>query len=248
MFLNFFLNSLIFSTPFSIENSVKYFSIIGDNGLKKIETLKDTDLYDPSRAVARMESQAGYCTGFRIGESLMMTNYHCEQFKSCQDVQFQFGVETELAMDERAKYQCEKVEMSYLMLDFAIYRVRHLSGPEDYPVLSLFNGNLQPKAIHFFPSHAGTFHKLVDTTDECQLLQTDPFSYNNRMVISHTCDSMTGSSGGPLIDKKHHYVSALHWGNNQKQGYNAAIRMKDILEYIEKMKPELLDELTIVRD
>jgi hypothetical protein len=58
-------------------NSIGIDRIVGDNNLEHIEEALNTDFYEMARSVARVEMSGGYCTGFRVGEDLMMTNNHC---------------------------------------------------------------------------------------------------------------------------------------------------------------------------
>lgn len=226
-------------------------SVIGANDLEAIDLVLGTDYYEPSRAVARMEAGGGgYCTGFRVAPDLFMTNQHCSTFKTCDAVRFHLGFETALPAEKQIYFRCVAVETVFLGLDFALYRVERIASdvPDDFPILTLARYIPKNFTPLFFPAHPATGPKKIDRSAACQIMEAVPFPFYERTNIAHSCDSMSGSSGGPLISSETKSVVALHWGGvstDSPKPYNHGIPMKAVLDYIEIHAPAAFSKLTI---
>jgi subtilisin-like proprotein convertase family protein len=100
--------------------------IIGENDLEPIEDAKGTDAYDKASIVARVETRAdgdGFCTASRVADDIFLTNYHCYEYKPCEEIQFHLGYERDLTADQRVVAKCVEVLSYNLGYDYALYRV-----------------------------------------------------------------------------------------------------------------------------
>lgn len=223
-------------------------SIIQPNSLEKVTEIQNTEWYPLSLSVARVESSgAGFCTAFRVGEKLFMTNQHCSTFKPCSEIIFNLGFDPTVSVQEQVKLHCKSLHLMEKKFDVAIFEVKENLSRIDYPVVNLFDGTLFAEQAAFFASYAGTFSKSIDRSDQCRIVNPSPELKKERETISHGCDSMSGSSGAPVFDKKLHHVIALHWGGILPEvPYNQAIRMKDILDFIRTKHASTYSMLSVV--
>jgi V8-like Glu-specific endopeptidase len=227
-------------------------SIIGENNLEMIEAAIGTEYYEISRSIARMEVGSGYCTGFRIGEDLIMTNHHCMTFKPCQEVRFRFGYEKQLPRPEQVVFKCVKEEIALERLDFAIYRVEEITSSASYPVpvLSISKSAPSQGTPLIMASHAATIEKQIDRSAGCQVMEDEPYTNESRLSFGHGCDSMSGSSGAPILATNPWRIIGIHWGGRgdppRPLPYNQGIRMVDVLSYVEANAPDLVSEMRLV--
>jgi len=108
--------------------------IIGQNDLEQIEETLATDIYAKASIVARVETLAGkgFCTASKIADDLFLTNFHCYDYKPCDEIQFHLGAERELPITEQVVHKCKEVLAKDLSLDYAVFRVEVAdNGPVD---------------------------------------------------------------------------------------------------------------------
>ena len=241
------------------EADISFDSIVGTNQLEYIENALGTPEYELARSVARMEAGGGgYCSAFRIGETLIMTNYHCMVFKPCDQVSFHFAYERGLLASDSVQFKCSAVLSSLEHLDYALYRVEQVPTRSTYevPILALSDNSVAAGARLLFPSHAATMPKQIDRSTDCIVAQATPYEGELRRSVGHNCDSMSGSSGSPLIrydstPGAKGVVVGLHWGgrgDHLSLPYNQAIQAVDILEHLRSTVPEVVGELRIDRE
>jgi len=227
-------------------------SIVGENNLEMIEATIGTEYYEVARSIARMEVGSGYCTGFRIGDDLIMTNYHCMTFKPCSQVQFRFGYEKQLPRPQQVVFKCVREEIALERLDFAIYRVEEITSSPTYPVpIMSISRSAPPEGTTLtMASHAATIEKQIDRSPGCKVMEDQPYTNELRLSFGHGCDSMSGSSGAPILAMNPWRIVGIHWGGRgdppRPLPYNQGIRMVDILDYVQDSAPELISELRLV--
>lgn len=104
--------------------------IIGNNDLEPIEKTLDTDAYTKARVVSRVEMAdgTGFCTGSRVGEDLFLTNYHCFEVTSCENLRFHIGYEKDLPFGSQLVWKCAEVLAKNELYDYALYRVQYVSS------------------------------------------------------------------------------------------------------------------------
>lgn len=211
--------------------------IIGKNNLESIESALGTEEYDLARSVGRVELGDGYCTGFRIGENLVMTNHHC--LSSCSRMKVRFHYEKGIDVSEQVVASCEIIEAKNKDLDFAILRVRGLDTPQtdSIPVLPLDTRPPVKNQVLIVAGHPAARHKEIDRSASCTILSPPK---NNEVYITHGCDTESGNSGSPVLDPFHRSVVAIHWGCRE---YNHGTWMRPIMWYLRKNHALLATEL-----
>jgi V8-like Glu-specific endopeptidase len=220
-------------------NSIGPERIIGENNLEPIENAVGTVLWDYAQGVARVEMGGGLCTGFRIGETLMMTNNHC--LSSCSSTKFRFRYERAVTREQQAVFKCVSVPAKNSQLDYAIMRVELESGdPEGIPVFSLDRRPLLDDQLLFLAGHPAGRLKEMDRSEGCKV-ETPPGA--DVQNITHTCDTEGGNSGSSVLGRETGYVVGLHWGYTS---LNQATWMAHILDHVAENTPELMSELTVV--
>lgn len=222
-------------------------SVIGQNDLEDIEAVWNTVYYDMARPVARVEnlSRDGFCTGVRVGTTLMLTNYHCWEAAGCR-VRFRLGFERSLGEEEQALYNCVAVVAKAHELDFALYRVRAVYPNQiEYPVATLTKKPLVIGQELVAPGHPMLLPKQIDVSPGCRVTRAEPYVHEGVVSMQHQCDTQGGSSGSPLMDRISGHLVALHWGAAGSTGANHGVPMDQIIQRIGETDPMLLTEMLI---
>lgn len=225
-------------------------SIIDPNTLVGVNTVRDTEDYAKTQIVARVEDNygEGFCSGFRIGPDLFMTNYHCWEAYQC-DLQFHMGYETDRPEAEQGKWKCKEVLIKYEKFDFAIYRVEpigEIPTGVDFATAELSMQKLEVGLPLLVAGHPSARPKEFDLSDDCHLTLAEPIDWYDRLNIQHKCDTEGGSSGSPVIDRASGRVIGIHWGaTGGSELGNHAIPMFLLLPYVKEQLPDLYAELTV---
>ena len=190
------------------------------------------------RAVGRLDiatdKGTAHCTSFLISDTYLLTNGHCLQIEGArvQAVNFVAGYVENGVTDNTRIYSVnpEPVE---------------ISPPDDldYAILEVFGapaqdwGTLPLQAFTFDPDrHAGlpliVIGHPIDMAQhisrkECRAAARNLLS-NNR--LRHTCDTLRGNSGSPVIGEDGRKVIALHHAGDSINGVNFAVPIAAIAE------------------
>lgn len=190
------------------------------------------------RAVGRLDiatdKGTAHCTGFLISDRHLMTNGHCLMIAGAkvQAVNFVTGyVENGIVEGTRSySVNIDPIE---------------ISGPDDldYAILEVFGAPAQdwgtlPLSAFAFDSatHAGLPLIVIGhpakmaqhiSRKECRAAARKPLA-NNR--LRHTCDTLVGNSGSPVIGEDGRKVLALHHAGDSVNGMNFAVPMALIAE------------------
>lgn len=221
--------------------------IVGDDDLEPIEAAKGTALYDYARGVAKVTLSGGGCTGFRVGRDLFVTNNHCYESSTCPQTVFTLGVEKDNARELQKAFVCKEVVSRSPDLDYALYRVQPRSvqdgANDDYPIVTLKKTLPAAGSALFVAGYpCCEDFKRMDRSDGCKLVEGPNQSFPN--YISHSCDTISGSSGSSVFEKATGHVVALHWGY-MGDANNKATAMGKILEHIKTSAPAVYTELTV---
>ncbi len=213
--------------------------------------------YDPKSVFSRLGGPVGRldiltniqifpCTGFLVSPKYLVTNYHCVPgileipkvkaagVKRIDAVQFVLGY-TQEGVSESAKQftvSPHPVETNK-ELDYAILEV--LGNP------SKAFGHLQIASIE--PYQNSPLWIIGHPLGEAQRISREqcksgkPAVSNGR--LRHTCDTLPGNSGSPVIDPDSKTVIALHHAGSKRNSINYAVPFSEIL----KVSP-ILRELT----
>ncbi len=233
------------------EGPIDFQSVIHGNDLEDVGSFRGTPTYDHARSVARMENLSGdgFCTGFRVGQRLFLTNYHCWEAHHCS-VLFHLGYERGMPQGRQAWLRCTEVVDQFERLDFALYRVENyrFADDQDYPPATLTTKTLVLDAPLILPGHPVASPKAVDASVDCRLTLAVPYMHEGRESIQHQCDTEGGSSGAPLMDRENGHVVGIHWGGTDDTLSNHAIPISLILQYLAAAQPAAYAELTVAGD
>ncbi|NQV01558.1 MAG: trypsin-like peptidase domain-containing protein [Bacteroidia bacterium] len=209
----------------------------------------DRKLHDAARSVALLSfiMNGGHytCTGFMISEDLMITNEHCVPTQAvCDTTAVYFGYEynTEGFLSIGEQYYCETlVAPPVETLDFSVLRITGQPGKPDKwgslnPASHILNKNEpllmvqhpygQPKQI----SKIGCFISTPDAHGNDDSKPTD---------FGHLCDTLSGSSGSPLLSQDYRVVGLHHlgfdWTSDRWKDENRAVNISEITSEITRM-------------
>ena len=190
------------------------------------------------RAVGRLDilTDGGVfpCTAFIVSESHIVTNYHCvpgiienEQVKATriQAVQFVAGYTLEGVEEGTSVYQVnpQPIEADQ-ELDFAVLEV--FGNPSrDWGTLQIAANAPNAKDPYWVIGHPMGESQRI-SREKCRAAEPAL----SRGVLRHTCDTLPGNSGSPVIDASLQMVIALHHAGSRRNSINYAIPMARILE------------------
>lgn len=118
--------------------------------------------------------------------------------------------------------------------------------PSDYPIATLWAGEIIVDQPVFAAGYPGARAKEIDRSDSCKLRTIVAEEVDFRQTLTHLCDTEGSSSGTPLLDRTTGNIVALHWGGLNE--FNFAIPMSLIVKDLEGALPaEVLQELHIAR-
>lgn len=229
--LKFKVDKYVRSVPkITVEN------IVGRDDREDIITYKGTDLYNWGRGVALieiLEDQLYTCTGFLVSQNLLLTNEHCLNDKT-KRIAALFDFETG-NLRRPLEISVKSIEGKVYNQDFAILRLKQgLPGRK----LVLVDDAVTLGESLIIIQHPGGEKKQVTKID-CSVAGVPPAIY-----FTHTCDTLSGSSGSPVFNQKGAVIGIHEWGfaeSNDK--VNKAIPMKEIIAELRSSYPSLLAEM-----
>ena len=191
------------------------------------------------------------CTAFVVSKRYILTNYHCSagllensatKATRIDAMQFVAGFLRVGVTDGVRKYTVipTPVEIN-ASLDYAIHEV--IGDPSaDFGVLELGASR---------PNDGDPFWIIGHPLGEAQRISREqckastPAIYENRLL--HTCDTLPGNSGSPVIDASSQTVIALHHAGSKKDEVNFAILMSEILKSSKLLQASLGLDSNIVQ-
>jgi V8-like Glu-specific endopeptidase len=174
------------------------------------------------------------CTAFIVSSKYILTNYHCslglldnEQINATRidATQFVAGYIQTGIEEGTNKYTVIPTPIETSKdLDYAILEV--IGNPaEEYGQLKLAD---------VAPNQGDPFWIIGHPMGEGQRISREKCKANNPALsagkLLHTCDTLPGNSGSPVIDAGLQQVVALHHAGSRADSVNYAILMSDILE------------------
>ena len=174
------------------------------------------------------------CTAFIVSSKYILTNYHCslglldnEQINATRidATQFVAGyIQTGI----------EEGTNKYTVIPTPIETSKDL----DYAVLEVIGNPAekygQLKLSDIAPVQGDPFWIIGHPMGEGQRISREKCKANNPALsagrLLHTCDTLPGNSGSPVIDAGLQQVVALHHAGSRADSVNYAILMSDILE------------------
>jgi V8-like Glu-specific endopeptidase len=174
------------------------------------------------------------CTAFIVSKKYILTNYHCsfgmldnERLGATRidAVQFVAGY-TQTGIDEGTRrYTVTPTPVEFnAELDYAVLEV--LGNPsQEYGELKLASLVPNDRAPFWIIGHPRGEGQRI-SREKCRA--SAPAVNKNKLL--HTCDTLPGNSGSPVIDAGLQVVVALHHAGIANDSVNAAILMSKILE------------------
>ena len=173
------------------------------------------------------------CTAFIVSKKYILTNYHCsfgmldnERVGATRidAVQFVAGY-TQTGIDEGTK--------KYTVIPTPV----EFSAELDYAVLEVLGNPSQEygklKLVSLVPNDRAPFWVIGHPRGEGQRISREKCRASSPAVsktkLLHTCDTLPGNSGSPVIDAGLQVVVALHHAGISNDSVNAAILMSEIL-------------------
>ena len=173
------------------------------------------------------------CTAFIVSKKYILTNYHCsfgmldnERIGATRidATQFVAGY-TQTGIDEGTnRYTVIPTPVEFSAeLDYAVLEV--LGNPsQKYGKLNLVNLVPKDRTPFWVIGHPNGEGQRI-SREKCRA--SAPAVSRNKLL--HTCDTLPGNSGSPVIDAGLQVVVALHHAGISNESVNAAILMSEIL-------------------
>ena len=231
--------SVVLSRTQAVGTGIQLEVSVGSYKNEPISNYKGTIFADIGKSVGRLDvlTDKGVfpCTAFIVSKQHILTNYHCslgllddERIGATRIDASEFVAGyTQTGVDEGTKRYIvipTPVEFS-AELDYAVLEV--LGNPsQDYGELKLANLVPNDRAPFWIIGHPQGKGQHI-SREKCRA-STPAVSKNN---LLHTCDTLPGNSGSPVIDAGLQIVVGLHYAGIANDSVNAAILMSKILEH-----------------
>lgn len=199
-------------------------NIVREFDLEDMEYIRvnQPDIFNAGRPVAKIAfvSSKGpaACTGFLISDDRMLTNYHCITTEDiCKSADIIFGFDTSALPLGEEMQRCSHLIDKDEELDAALIDV---SGSPGKRWGSLAFSDVSP-VLHeaaVVVQHPAGFHKFVSRKDcVVSTMPADGIKNGDGSDFGHSCDTMDGSSGSPVLRRVDLKVIGLHhWGFDEK--------------------------------
>ncbi|WP_136439463.1 SH3 domain-containing protein [Pacificoceanicola onchidii] len=174
------------------------------------------------------------CTAFIVSKKHILTNYHCVPgildntqtgATRIDAVQFVAGYVQQGVEEGTRTYTVSPAPVeAHEDLDYAVLEV--LGNPSaEYGMLELSGG---------VPQDGDPYWVIGHPMGEAQRISREKCRANRPALsghqLLHTCDTLPGNSGSPVIDTSLRQVIGLHHAGSKRDAVNFAIPMKDILK------------------
>ncbi|WP_439366018.1 trypsin-like serine peptidase [Bradyrhizobium sp. DASA03005] len=195
-------------------------NIVRDFDLENIEYIRvnQPEMFVASRPVAKISfvSSEGpaACTGFMVTDDWMLTNHHCintDEICKSADVIFGFNKSDSPLGDEMQK--CLRLVDNDEDLDAALIEVAGSPGKR-WGFLSFSDSIPTLNEAAVVVQHPAGFPKFVSRIDcVVSTMPADGVKIGKESDFGHSCDTMDGSSGSPVLRRADLKVMGLHhWG------------------------------------
>jgi S1-C subfamily serine protease len=191
-------------------------------------------------------SQRAYCTGFLVAPDLLLTNQHCiADDADALSTTAEFRYQKPFASPER-RFRVAKLEAVDRVLDYALVRLEGNAG-SSYgrlrvePAVTIANG-----AHLLVIQHPNGMPKMI-AEDDCTVSGLGIRGAGSTNTdFGHTCDTLRGSSGAPVISDGDRVIGLHHWGFDENdKPLNQAVQIDLILKDIRDVqhRPAVADEI-----
>ena len=187
------------------------------------------------RAVGRLDVLTDLeivpCTAFIVSERYIVTNHHCvpdgarrRGASRIEGVEFVAGYVEEGVVEGARSFRVNPVPVeANAALDYAVLEV--FGNPaREWGALTLSPASISEGRPFWIIGHPEGGAQRISRED---CASASPALSGGR--LRHTCDTLPGNSGSPVIDTDTRAVIALHHAGSRRSGANYAIPMADIL-------------------
>ncbi len=175
------------------------------------------------------------CTAFLVGDDLLMTNHHCVPgilddtrvgANAIAAVQFVTGYTQEGIATGTEKFMVNPIPVETNKdLDYSLLRILGAKPGKKHGTLRLASLQPQDNDPYWIIGHPmGEAQRI--SREKCRA--NAPALSEARLL--HTCDTLPGNSGSPVIDASSQMVIALHHAGSRANSVNFAVPMSLILE------------------
>jgi V8-like Glu-specific endopeptidase len=212
-------------------------STIGNSENEPIRNYKSDDgIYSSAKGIAKLsiirDGSLTTCTGFMIGRDLLITNQHCVPEPSlCRDILAIFGYE-EMAgetVTRGEQYHCSEAMPPNYVLDFVLLRMTGEPGKK-WGVLTLSDRSLVSGEALMVIHHPNGEPKQISKRD-CTAVTVPADGRGKETDFGHSCDTLGGSSGSPMLDMNRQVVGIHHiptssgrWGKENRAVQTKLVR------------------------
>ena len=186
------------------------------------------------------------CTAFLVDDDLLMTNHHCvpgilddsrTEAKSIVGVRFVMGYTQEGVTEGTSSYLVDPVPVETSKpLDYTLLRILGDTPGREFGKLELAAVTPHDNDPYWIIGHPmGEAQRI--SREKCRA--NAPAMSDNKLL--HTCDTMPGNSGSPVIDAGSRLVVGLHHAGSANNSVNYAIPMAAILATSNVLTPAKRD-------
>ncbi|SRR5713226_3611706 len=217
-------------------------NIVRDFDLENIEYIRanQPEIFVASRPVAKISfvisEGPAVCTGFMVSDDRMLTNHHCintDEICKSADVIFGFNKSDSPLGDEMQK--CLRLVDKDEDLDAALIEVAGSPGKR-WGSLAFSDAIPTLNEAAVVVQHPAGFPKFVSRIDcVVSTMPADGVKVGKESDFGHSCDTMDGSSGSPVLRRADLKVMGLHhWGfvdhGGKWSAENRAVQIRFIKE------------------
>lgn len=238
--LSFVISDVLYQTA----GIVPYSIVLPDDRESIAAYRNEPALYTPSRAVAKLivviDDLPHVCTGFMIDDDRMLTNEHCVNSRAiCKNTTAIFGYEfdsTDLntrRLQKGQEYKCQALIDADHKLDVALLRLERSPG-KTWGKLSLNGRDPAADEQAFMIQHPAGEPKQMSRLG-CMVKTTVADGRGPATDFGHSCDTLGGSSGSPVLGIDFTVIGLHHFGFQNVQPWsnqNRAVRMRHIVEWL----------------
>ena len=210
-----------------------------------------------ARPIARVKLMAKdngpSCSGFLLGRDLLMTNQHCVSTEAVRNTALiEFGADSAAAVT--TTFRVKKIEVLNRQLDYSLLRLS--ANASQFGRLYIGSSAVMGMPLLLIQHPVGKVKKVAFPT-HCGVRAERANGVDNRPVdFGHSCDTLGGSSGSPVLGWNDTLVVGLHhWTylTNSPGSFNQAVRIEPIVEDLElqvrqgKLPRAVVDEVEAKR-
>ncbi|MBI5496897.1 MAG: trypsin-like peptidase domain-containing protein [Deltaproteobacteria bacterium] len=184
------------------------------------------------------------CTGFLVGMDVLMTNHHCvSSAAEAEGAYAVFDAEAGVPDSMRATYDCSTFLGADADLDFGLLRCQGQPGAQ-HGVATLSDGAVSNNA-DVFVVHQNCDYYSDPSCQPDKKVSPGRVTSVGSSELSHSADTLGGSSGSALFDALGRIIGLHHVGiggdSNGRGSANKAVRMDRILPVLRRDFASIFD-------